>query len=87
MRLVQGGRTRLFYVDGGFVQMQADVVGVLTGRAMPAESIDPDLAKEQLAAAAARPANTPDLLAIRDRLIDQARAQLWVARRAGRATP
>jgi len=82
MRVVNDGRTERFYIDGGFVQVADDVVSVLTNRAVPAGALDAQVAAEQLAVARARPANTPELLAIRDRLQTQARAQLRVAQKA-----
>lgn len=82
MRLVVGGQTRRFYVDGGFVQVAANVVSVLTNRAVPAASLDPKAAAELLAQARSRPANSEELLALRDRAEQQARAQLRVAEHA-----
>jgi F-type H+-transporting ATPase subunit epsilon len=79
MRLVAGGTTRQFYVDGGFVQVAANVVSVLTGRAVPAAEVDPQVAAEHLAEARMRTANSDELFAVRDRLEQQARAQLRVA--------
>jgi F-type H+-transporting ATPase subunit epsilon len=79
LRFTTGGQTHRYYVDGGFVQVAADVVSVLTNRAVPAASIDPAVAAEQLAEARNRKANSDELLAIRDRLEQQARAQLRVA--------
>jgi F-type H+-transporting ATPase subunit epsilon len=40
LRLKQGGRTQRYYVDGGFAQVRADVVTVLTPRALNAEEIN-----------------------------------------------
>ncbi|HWB00238.1 MAG TPA: ATP synthase F1 subunit epsilon [Pirellulales bacterium] len=82
MRLVSGGTTDRLYVDGGFVQVVDNVVSVLTNRAVPASSIDLHMAAEHLEAARKRKANTPELLAIRDRLELQARAQIRAARKA-----
>lgn len=82
MRLVGDSRTQRFYVDGGFVQVAGNVVTVLTNRALPSSQIDPAVAAEQLAAARHRPAHTPELMAIRDRVEAQARAQMRAARRA-----
>jgi F-type H+-transporting ATPase subunit epsilon len=81
MRIREGNQTSRYYVDGGFVEVADNVVSVLTNRAVPAEKLDPAVAEEQLATAQRRPANTPELMAIRDRSITQARAQLRVARR------
>jgi hypothetical protein len=49
---------------------------------VPARSLDAAAAEKQLTAATTKPANTPELMAIRDRAVAQARAQLKTARRA-----
>jgi F-type H+-transporting ATPase subunit epsilon len=81
LRLTRPGETRRFYVDGGFVQVAANVVSVLTHRAMPAAEVDSQVAAENLAQARGRKANNEELFAVRDRLQQQARAQLRVAAR------
>jgi len=81
LRFSGGGQSARYYVDGGFVQVVGNVVSVLTNRAMPAADIDRQAAEEQLAAARARKANSEELLAIRDRLERQARAQIRLAGR------
>jgi len=82
MRIRSGGTVKRYYVDGGFVQVNDDVVSVLTNRAVPASSLDASVASEQLEAASKKPANTDELLEIRDRAVMQARAQLRVAKRS-----
>ena len=82
MRIRTGEGTVSYYVDGGFVQVADNVVAVLTNRAVPARSLDAAAAESQLQAAMQRPANTPELLELRDRAIAQARAQVRTARRA-----
>ena len=84
MRLRVGGDVQRFYVDGGFAQVVENRVTVLTNRAVPADEIDYAAIAEQLQAALQQPANTPQLLAVRDRLLSQARGQLLVARRSSR---
>ncbi len=69
------------YVDGGFVQVVDNVVSVLTNRAIPANSINTATAEEQLRSALASSAAGKQEMAIRDRLVSQARGQLRVARR------
>lgn len=83
MRVKHGGGTTRYYVDGGFVQVVDNVVSVLTGRALPATNLDASVASEQLNEARRRPSNTPELMALRDRAEQQARAQLRVARHTG----
>jgi len=82
MRIRTGGAVRRYYVDGGFVQVNDDVVSVLTNRAVPASSLNASAAAEQLEAANKRPSNSPELAEIRDRAVQQARAQLRVAGRS-----
>lgn len=83
LRVATAGRTRRYYVDGGFVQVAGDTTTILTNRAVPADELDAAVAEEQLQAARNRPAHTPELMAIRDRLVAQARAQKRIAARRG----
>src|SRR5439155_12794820 len=76
MRIKSGGQTVVYYVDGGFVQVADNVVAVLTNRAVPAKNLDAAAAEAQLQSALQRPANTPELFAIRDRLAAHARAPI-----------
>ncbi|MBN1912496.1 MAG: ATP synthase F1 subunit epsilon [Pirellulales bacterium] len=82
MRITQDGKTERYYVESGFVEVLNNTVSVLTSRAVPADRIDEAAAVEQLDTARSRPANTPELMAIRDRSVAQGRAQLRVARRS-----
>jgi F-type H+-transporting ATPase subunit epsilon len=82
LRIRQAGQSRSYYIDGGFVQVADNNVAVLTNRAVPSSQLDVKVAAEQLEVARSRPANTPELRAIRDRLESQARAQLRVAKHA-----
>jgi F-type H+-transporting ATPase subunit epsilon len=82
MRIKTGGQTLVYYVDGGFVQVADNMIVVLTNRSVPAASLDAAAADAQLQSALSRPANTPELQEIRQRLIAQARAQQRTARRA-----
>ena len=71
-----------YYVDGGFVQVADNVVSVLTNRALLECMLEREAAEEQLRTALARHAAGPEEIAIRDRLILQARGLLRVASRA-----
>ena len=82
MRLGRADSAQHYYIEGGFIEVLGNTVSILTNRALPASQIEVSAAEEQLAAARTRPANTPELMSIRDRAIDQSRAQLRVARRA-----
>ena len=84
LRIRREGQTDRFYVEGGFVEVLGDVVTVLTPRAVPASEIDAAVVQEQLYSAQSRAAASPELAALRDRAVEQSRAQLRVARRAGK---
>jgi F-type H+-transporting ATPase subunit epsilon len=79
LRVRIGQAERRYYLDGGFVQVADNIVSVLTNRAIPAESLNAGAANEQLRTAIGRRAAGREELAIRDRLISQARGQLRVA--------
>jgi F-type H+-transporting ATPase subunit epsilon len=85
LRIKADTRLERYYVEGGFVEVAGDVVSVLTPRAVAAEAIDEEEAREQLMDARAREANTPELRAQRDRAIEKARGRLRAARRARQA--
>ena len=85
LRLQQRGAARRFFVDGGFAQVRADTVTVLTNRAVPAEEIDAAAANQQLAAAQAVMPKTPDEQQARERAERRARAMIRVAEKAGAA--
>jgi F-type H+-transporting ATPase subunit epsilon len=81
LRVEEGNNTRRFYIDGGFVQVADNAVSVLTNSAIPADKLDTATARDELAAAQSRKANTPELLEIRDRALLQARAKVRIAER------
>src|SRR5438132_2414379 len=58
LRTKHGTSVRRFYIDGGFAQVRANVVTVLTPRALKAEEIKPDVVAQALEAALV-PAPTP----------------------------
>jgi F-type H+-transporting ATPase subunit epsilon len=82
LRIRIGKEVTRYYVDGGFVQVADNAVSVLTNRAIPSSELDESTAAEQLRTALARRAAGRDEMAIRERLISQARGQLRVASRA-----
>ena len=86
LRTRRGAETRRYYVDGGFSQVRANVVTVLTPQAVRAEDIDPAAASQALEAARA-PGATPEAQAAQLKAQDRARAQLRLARRARGEAP
>jgi F-type H+-transporting ATPase subunit epsilon len=81
MRLTTATGVITLYVDGGFVQVADDVVNVMTGRAMPVANINAAAAEAQLQAALVQPTNGEEGIAARQRTLDQARAQLRLAKK------
>jgi F-type H+-transporting ATPase subunit epsilon len=82
LRIRRGDQTDRFYIEGGFVEVMQDVVSLLTHRAIPADKLDAEAARQQLDTAASRPADAPGARAARDQAIAAARAQLRVAQKA-----
>ena len=80
LRIRSGAETSRYYVDGGFVQVADNLVSVLTNRSLLAADVDADIAAEQLSSALSRKATGDDQLALRDRTLSQARAQLRMAK-------
>jgi F-type H+-transporting ATPase subunit epsilon len=66
-------------VDGGFAQVRADVVTVLTSKALPAEEIDAQAASQDLTAARATVPKTPEEQDARRKAELRARAMLRVS--------
>lgn len=82
LRIRTAGKELVYYVDSGFVQVADNVVSVLTNRAITASDLDADAAREQLTAAATRKVAGEEEFEVRDRAVNQARAQLRVAKHA-----
>jgi F-type H+-transporting ATPase subunit epsilon len=82
LRIRRGQTTHRYFVDGGFAQVRADVVSVLTAHAIKVEEIDPAAARQALEAAL-RPAETPEAQAAQLKAQQRARAQLHLAGQAG----
>src|SRR2546430_3141212 len=48
LRIKQGNETKRYYVEGGFVQVRANVITVLTSRAMPIAELTPEMARQAM---------------------------------------
>ena len=80
LRTRRANDIRRFYVDGGFVQVRANVVTVLTPKAIRAENINAAAAEEALEKAKGL-AKTPEEQTNLEKAQQRARAQLAIARR------
>jgi F-type H+-transporting ATPase subunit epsilon len=79
LRVQQHGATKHYFIDGGFAQVRADVVTVLTARALPAEDINPEAAAQQLATALATLPKSEAEQDARQKAEQRARAQIHIA--------
>jgi F-type H+-transporting ATPase subunit epsilon len=76
-----GGAKKLFYVEGGIAQMKDNKLTILTEQATPADQINAETARAELAEAEARKSTDAAAKADRDKQLQRARAKLEVAGR------
>ena len=86
LRIRRGEQIHRYYVDGGFAQVRANVVTVLTHRAVPAGEINVP-AVEQALSEAQKPAQKGESSEGKLKAQDKARAQIRVARKKDSASP
>ena len=77
LRITQGNQTKHFYVDGGFVQVRANVVTVLTSKAMDVKDLKIEQAQEVLQSATVE--STPEGQEAQYKAQQRARVQLRLA--------
>ncbi len=80
LRLQTAAGPERYYVDGGFAQVENDVVSILTGRAIPVDLLKSDEAETALKESLEMSANTPEEASIRETAIRRARGMLRAAR-------
>ena len=83
LRITIGEDTKRYYIDGGFAQVAAGVVNVLTAKATPAEKVTADAATAARAAADALPATNGVERETRAKAVARAQGLAAVARRNG----
>jgi F-type H+-transporting ATPase subunit epsilon len=76
-----GGGKRLYYVEGGVAQMKDNKLTILTEQAMPADQINAETARAELAEAEARKGTDAATSSHREKQLQRARAKLEVAGR------
>jgi F-type H+-transporting ATPase subunit epsilon len=82
LKVTTAAGERLYYVDGGFVQVKGSIVTLLTNRAMPAGQIKRADAEAQLEKVRSTVPTTEIDFALKDREEERARRMLAVARNA-----
>jgi F-type H+-transporting ATPase subunit epsilon len=79
LRARVGSEESKYYVEGGNVQVENDVISVLTGQSMGVGDIDLAAAKAALKAAEAESASSPALAEMKHKAIAQAQAKIRIA--------
>ncbi|MGB7328403.1 MAG: F0F1 ATP synthase subunit epsilon, partial [Rubripirellula sp.] len=69
-----------YYVDGGFAQVEGDVVNILTARSIPVDLLKSEEAVKALEDAQAMPSSSPEQMQLKDTAIRRARGQVRAAR-------
>lgn len=81
LRMKSGATSETFFIDGGFVQVENDVVSLLTARAIPSASLNVGTAEAELAEALAAPSTTPVQQELKETAVRRARGLLRTAAR------
>lgn len=79
LRVVRGNQTLSYFIDGGFVQVRANVVTVLTSKAVPSKDIKVEAAQEVLRSTKVE--TTPEGQEKQQKAQQRARAQLRIAQK------
>ncbi len=79
MRLQTAAGTEAFFIDGGFAQVENNVVSVLTARALPAKSISVEEAKSELTSVLESPSKSPEQQQLKAAAVMRARGKLRTA--------
>ncbi|TWU47391.1 ATP synthase epsilon chain, sodium ion specific [Rubripirellula tenax] len=76
LRLQTAAGPERYYVDGGFAQVEDNVVNILTGKLIPVDLIDNDKAREELNEARTLPSSKLEDMAIKQLAIRKARGKV-----------
>lgn len=80
LRLTSHGISKRLFVDGGFGQVDSNVVTILTPRARGAESLDPAQLQRELESINAEVPTTPEAVADKQARLARTRAQLAISK-------
>ncbi len=70
-----------YFIDGGFVQVENDVVSILTARAVKPDKLNADEIREELTKALDMPSGSPAAQKLKADAVNRARGMLRTARR------
>ena len=80
MKLQTAAGPEKYYIDGGFAHVEGDVVNVLTGKAIPADLLDSEEARQSLEQALELPAKSPEEAQLKATAVMRARGQVRASR-------
>jgi len=83
LRISVAGELRRYYIDGGFLQVQDNVVSILTARIFSGSEIDSEQVRTQLEDYLSQLKDSTDSEEAKERVQLQLRGQLTVASRSG----
>jgi len=75
------GQLTNYYVEGGFAEVLEDTIAMLTMYAIPAHDLDLAEVEKELEEELASPADTPELVGLRQERLNHQRAKIRVARK------
>ena len=76
LRLQTTAGPERYYVDGGFAQVEDNVVNILTGKLIPVDLLDSEKAREELDAARSMPSSKAEEMAAKQLAMRKARGKL-----------
>ena len=80
MKLQTAAGPERYYIDGGFAHVEGDVVNVITGKAIPADLLDSEEARDALQEALELPANSQEESQLKSIAVMRARGQVRASR-------
>jgi len=80
MKLQTAAGPERYYIDGGFAHVEGDVVNVITGKAVPADLLDSEEARDALQEALELPANSQEESQLKSIAVMRARGQVRASR-------
>lgn len=80
LRLQTAAGPERYYIDGGFAQVEQDVVSILTGKAIAVDLLNGEEAQQMLDDAQAMPGKTPAEMELKETAVRRARGMVRAAR-------
>ncbi len=80
LRLQTAAGPERYYIDGGFAQVENNVVSILTGKAIAVDLIDGDQARQALEEAQEMPGSTPEESQLKETALSRARGLVRASR-------